>query len=108
MTMSAMPTPPVPLYIMMSCGCRGIIEDKTAQHHLVLTCPVHRTAESYVVERTLKLPLRYRLSPTRFLQWLGTRPKSKREAVLKLCVSFEMGILAFVVVWVIARFALRG
>lgn len=108
MTMSSMPTPPVPLYIMMSCGCRGIIENTTARHNLLLQCPVHRTAESYVVERALKLPWFVKLSPLNLFRWLGTKPKSKREAVLKMCVSFEIGVVSFGVLYAIIRFALRG
>jgi hypothetical protein len=108
MTMSSMPTPPVPLYIMMSCGCRGIIEDTTAQRNLVLTCPRHRTHESYVVERTLTLPWYTKLSPLRLFRWLGTKPKSKREAVLKIAVSFEIGVVTFGVLYVIAHYALKG
>jgi hypothetical protein len=108
MTMSSMPTPPPPQYIMMSCGCRGIVEDKTAQSNLVLKCPRHCTAETFVVERTLKLPWYAKLNPAGFFRWLGTKPKSKREAVLKLAVSFEIGVVTFGVLFVIAHYALKG
>lgn len=110
MTMSSMPTPPTPLYIMMSCGCRGIIEDTTAHHHLVLQCPVHRTGETYVVERALKIPLRYklRLNPKQVFIWVGTQPKSMTEMFLKVAVCFGIGFTAFSVLYIIAHFALRG
>jgi hypothetical protein len=108
MTMSPMPTPPPPLYIMMSCGCRGMVEHTTAQSNLVLMCPRHRTQESYVIEQALHMPMSYRLNPLRLFRWLGTKPKSKREAVLKIAVSFEIGVVTFGVLYVIAHYALRG
>jgi hypothetical protein len=104
MTMSPMPTPPPPLYIMMSCGCRGMVEHTTALHHTVLLCPRHRTQESYVVEQSLHLPLTYKLSPLRLIRWLGTKPATKKQAAAKIVVAFGIGYLTFGVLY----FALRG
>lgn len=105
MTMSA---PPVPVnYVMLECGCRGVVAEPLLVHE-VLMCPRHLTNQRYVLEHTLRLPLHSRLSPLRFFRWLGTKPKSKREAVLKLSISFEIGVVTFSVLYLIAKFALRG
>jgi hypothetical protein len=104
MTMSPMPTPPPPLYIMMSCGCRGMVEHTTAQSNLVLMCPRHRTQESYVIEQALHMPMSYRLNPLRLFRWLGRKPNTPKQAALKLLVCFGIGYATFSVVY----YALRG
>src|ERR1700722_5650372 len=104
MTMSAPPSATTH-YIMLECGCRGVVAEPLLVHH-ALVCPKHHTAHTYVLESKLRLPLYTKVSPKRFIMWLGRKPTTQRQRWLRACVCLEIGALVFVVVTIVTHIKL--